>query len=81
MAPGRGENLLKIGELAGLARVLPSTIHYYTKQGLLRFAAETPGGYRLYEKAASIKRLKDIRRLQDKERWTISEIKRKFRQH
>jgi len=79
MASKEEGNLLKIGELARLADVLPSTVHYYTKEGLLKFSGETRGGYRLYDRARALKRLREIRKLQEKSRWTIREIKRKFR--
>ncbi len=71
--------LIKIGELAKLAKVLPSTIHYYTKEGLLNFAAETPGGYRLYDKTKTLKRIRIIQDLQSKNRLTINEIKKKLK--
>lgn len=72
-------DLLKIGELAKLVGVLPSTIHFYTKEGLLKFADETPGGYRLYDKHQALNRIREIQSLQAIKRLTISEIKRKFR--
>lgn len=73
------EKLIKIGELAKLTRVLTSTIHFYTQQGLLRFAQVTPGGYRLYDREISLRRLRKIQDLQTKKRWTIVEIKKYFR--
>ena len=75
----KGESLSKIGELARLAGVLPSTIHYYTREGLLKFAEETPGGYRLYAKNQALKRLKEIRDFQILRRLTIAEIKKKLK--
>lgn len=78
MAQDRG-NLLKIGELARLAGVLSSTIHFYTKEGLLKFADETKGGYRLYDKRLALSRIKDIRSLQNRKRLTIKELKKKYR--
>lgn len=71
--------LVKIGELARLAKVLPSTIHYYTKEGLLKFADETPGGYRLYDRIQALGRIRAIRLLQLQNRLTISEIKKKIK--
>jgi len=79
MAPKREGNLIKIGELARLADVLPSTIHYYTKEGLLKFAAETQGGYRLYHKGQAMERMKTIRKYQYKLRLTMAEIKKKLK--
>jgi len=71
--------LIKIGELAKLAKVLPSTIHYYTKEGLLNFTDETRGGYRLYEKNQALNRIRLIRVLQSRHRLTISEIKKRIK--
>jgi MerR family Zn(II)-responsive transcriptional regulator of zntA len=79
MAPIRADKLLKIGELANLAGVLPSTIHFYTKEGMLKFASETRGGYRLYDREQAMSRLKTIRRYQEHERLTVAEIKRKLK--
>lgn len=79
MAPKGKGNLIKIGELAGLAGVLPSTIHYYTKEGLLKFADETAGGYRLYHRGQALHRLKTINKYQKKLRLTVAEIRKKLR--
>ena len=67
--------LLKIGELAREIDKLPSTIHFYTQEGLIKPDSYTRGGYRLYEKNNAIKRIKLIERLQYQKRWTIEEIK------
>jgi len=72
------EGLIKIGQLAKLAGVLPSTIHFYTKEGLLKFVAETQGGYRLYDKLQAFKRIQEIQELQRVHRLTLEEIKRKL---
>lgn len=71
--------LIKIGELAKLAKVLPSTIHYYTKEGLLKFADETQGGYRLYDRVQALGRIRTIQSLQLRNRLTISEIKKRIK--
>jgi len=73
------ENLLKIGELARLAGVLPSTIHYYTREGLLNYAEETRGGYRLYHKGQALRRLATIHKYQQHQRLTVEEIRRKLK--
>jgi Fic family protein len=67
--------LLKIGELAELVGETVSTIRHWTKEGLLRVAEYTQGGYQLYsqDQTAIIKK---IRKLQDKNRLTIAEIKK-----
>ena len=61
-APPRG--LLKIGEVAKLAGVLPSTIRYYTELGLLEVAATTPGGQRLYDKEDTLSRVRIIKSIE-----------------
>lgn len=48
---------LTIGELAKLAGVSRSMLRYYEEQGLLKPAARTPAGYRLYERSAAQKLL------------------------
>ena len=69
--------LLKIGQLAKLTGVLPSTIHYYTSEGLLLATERSPGGYRLYA-AASVQRVKRIQRLQGVRRLTLQEIRQQL---
>lgn len=66
--------LLKIGELASQTGETVTTIRYWTQEGLLTTKDFTKGGYSLYE-PANIARAKEIRRLQDKRRWTLAEIK------
>lgn len=68
--------LVKIGELANMFSVLPSTINFYTREGLLRADGRSQGGYRLYNPEKAIKVLKKIDDLQNKKRYTIEEIKR-----
>ena len=46
--------LLKIGEVADLADVLPTTIRYYTDLGLLIYTDRMIGGYRLYPKEETL---------------------------
>jgi CheY-like chemotaxis protein len=55
--------LLKISEIAEKANVLPSTIRHYTDLGLLRFAATTDGGHRLYDESDTLAQLSRIKRL------------------
>ena len=68
------KGLLKIGEVAREARVLPSTIRYYTQIGLLSPAAHTPGGYRLYDSKDTLRRLEEVKRL-NSHRPSLNEIK------
>jgi DNA-binding transcriptional MerR regulator len=79
MPTNHDEKLITIGKLAKSANVLPSTIHYYTKLGLLRFADETAGGYRLYDQKPALQRMKTIHDLQVRKRLTIAEIKAKLK--
>ena len=68
--------LIKIGELARLFSVLPSTINFYTREGLIKEARRSQGGYRLYDPGKTMSVLKKIEELQTKKRYTIEEIKR-----
>ncbi len=58
--------LLKITEMAKRAGVKPSTIRYYTDQGLLKPAKVTPGGHKLYDEKEIITRLNKIRGISEK---------------
>ena len=71
------KKLLKIGELAKATEETIHTLRYWTKQGLLEVREYTKGGYHLYS-PSMINRVKKIRQLQDEERLTIIEIKRRF---
>jgi len=55
------QGLLKIGEVARLAGVLPSTIRYYTAMGLLEAAATTPGGQKLYDREDTLSKVRIIK--------------------
>ena len=68
--------LLKIGQLAKLMKVLPSTINFYTNEGLLKAGGRSRGGYRLYDRAYAIKQIKKIQQLQREKRLRIEEIKK-----
>ncbi|MBU1037058.1 MerR family transcriptional regulator [Patescibacteria group bacterium] len=70
------KRFLKIGELSRIVGVLPSTINFYTNEGLLKEVKRSQGGYRLYEPKYAIQRLKYIHKLQKDKRLTIQEIKR-----
>lgn len=72
-------SLLKIGELAKEINKLPSTIHFYTQEGLLKPQSLTKGGYRLYERQYAIRTIKQIEKLQNQKRLTIEEIKLYFK--
>ncbi|MFH1667688.1 MAG: MerR family transcriptional regulator [Candidatus Komeilibacteria bacterium] len=66
---------LKIGQLAKKVGCLPSTIHFYTQEGLLQEDSRTQGGYRLYDEKKAIQMIKKIASLQSKNRFRISEIR------
>jgi Fic family protein len=68
---------LKIGELAQASGETVPTIRYWTKEGLLKVAYFSTGGYQLYA-PVMIERVKKIRELQHKKRLTIKEIKRQL---
>ena len=53
--------LLKVGEIAREARVLASTVRYYTEIGLLKVKELTDGGYRLYDREDTMERLRMVK--------------------
>lgn len=71
------EKLFKVGELAKLANESAPTVRFWTREGLLKVAKYSEGGYQLYD-TFQIDRAKEIRHLQDKQRLTLSEIKQKL---
>ncbi len=68
--------LVKIGEIAQEIGILPSTVNFYTREGLLPEDARSRGGYRLYHKHRTIQRIQRIDRLQHAKRMSIAEIKK-----
>ena len=73
---GNDKRCIKIGELARLHSVLPSTINFYTREGILKPSAFSQGGYRLYDKQRAADVLRKIAYLQNKKRLSIQEIKK-----
>jgi CheY-like chemotaxis protein len=69
--------LLKISEVAELSQVMSSTIRHYTDLGLLRVAAYTDGGHRLYAKAECLERIARIQML-SKRGLTLPQIREEF---
>lgn len=69
--------LLKIGELAKITGETSHTLRFWTHFRLLKVKKRTKGGYQLYE-PAMIARVKEIRRLQQEERLTIDEIRKRL---
>jgi CheY-like chemotaxis protein len=63
LALGHEEKLLKISDVAEKAKVLPSTIRHYTDIGLLRFAATTEGGHRLYDEDETLTQMARVKLL------------------
>lgn len=74
------QDLLKIGEMANLAGVLPSTIRYYTEIGLVEPAGTTPGGQRLYDKKDTLSRVRMIKNIERK-RLPLQKIKEIIEDH
>ncbi|MBT4850074.1 MerR family transcriptional regulator [Candidatus Parcubacteria bacterium] len=72
----KGRQLVKIGELAKMFSVLPSTINFYTREGLLPEDGRSQGGYRLYDAKKALNKLRKIEGLQRKKRFTIDEIRK-----
>ncbi len=70
--------VVRVGVLAREAGVPVSTIHYYIRQGLLRPAGRTGGGYQLFNPDVSLPRIRRIRELQQHERLRLAEIRERF---
>lgn len=72
---GSNEMLIKTGQLAKRAGILPSKVRFYVREGILHPVSQTPGGYCLFDGQEAIERLSEIDALQSKQRLTIREIK------
>jgi len=67
--------LLKLGEIAPLAGVLPSAVRYYSNLGLLKVSDYTQGKYRLFKKDETLARMAKIKELKSKG-LTLDKIKK-----
>jgi DNA-binding transcriptional MerR regulator len=68
------EAYLQIGEVAERTGVTQRTLRFYEEKGLLRPPGRMDGGFRLYSEE-DVKRVEQIRRLQDLLGVTLAEIK------
>lgn len=68
------EAYLQIGEVAERTGVTQRTLRFYEEKGLLRPPSRMEGGFRLYSEE-DVKRVQQIRRLQDLLGVTLAEIK------
>ena len=75
-----GSNLIKVGGLAKQAGVLPSTIQFYVKIGLLQPLDHTPGGYHLFDESEALERVRVVQHFRAKERLTLAEIRQRLLQ-
>jgi len=73
--------LVKIGQLAKQAGILPSKIRFYVQEGLINPVDRTRGGYYLFEESEALDRLQLIKRLRTEERLSINEIKERISQY
>ena len=67
--------LIKTGQLAKRAGILPSKVRFYVREGILHPISQTPGGYCFFDEQEAIERLREIDALQSKQRLTLGEIK------
>lgn len=72
--PEANEAYLQIGEVAERTGVTQRTLRFYEEKGLLRPPSRMDGGFRLYSED-DVKRVEQIRRLQDLLGITLAEIK------
>jgi len=75
MSKKQSKNLIRIGELAKLSSARLSTLKYYSEIGILPFEQKDAGLTRRYDEDKAVKRLKEIKRLQDRG-LSMEEIKR-----
>ncbi|MBA3052020.1 MerR family transcriptional regulator [bacterium] len=68
------KGLMKVGEIAEEAGVMPSTVKFYTAEGLLDVVDRTMGGYRLYDRDKTVRRVIAIRQMTSR-RLSLSELK------
>lgn len=68
---------LHIGQVAKEAGISTSAIRYYLQQGLITPAGHSEGGFALFNPEV-VRKIKEIKRLQQEERLSITEIKRKL---
>ena len=72
------KDLLKVGEVARIVRVLRSTIDYYADIGLLEVDDYMQGKYRLFKKEKVLAQLARIKELKDKG-LLLTEIKKRLK--
>jgi len=72
--PEDNEAFLQIGEVAERTGVTQRTLRFYEEKGLLRPPGRMDGGFRLYSED-DVKRVEQIRRLQDLLGITLADIK------
>jgi len=72
--PDDTEAYLQIGEVAERTGVTQRTLRFYEEKGLLRPPSRMDGGFRLYSEE-DVKRVEQVRRLQDLLGVTLAEIK------
>lgn len=68
------KGLMKVSEIAEEAGVMPSTVKFYTEEGLLDVADYTAGGYRLFDREKTVRRVIAIRAMTAR-RLSLSELK------
>ncbi|TWH47719.1 MerR family transcriptional regulator [Sporomusa sp. KB1] len=74
MSTETNNKLLKIGDIANLAKVTPRTIRYYEELGLLTPSEISSGGFRLYTEN-DLLRLMFIKRFKDLD-FSLEEIRK-----
>jgi len=68
------KGLLKLGEVAEEAGVRPSTVKFYTMEGLLEPVVFTRGGHRLYERESTVQKIITIRQMTSR-KCQLSELR------
>lgn len=71
------KNLLQIGKIASLANVAIPTVRYYIAQEIIKSDSKSKGGFMLFSPKV-VEKIKEIKRLQQKERLSINEIRKRL---
>ncbi|NQU73293.1 MAG: MerR family transcriptional regulator [Candidatus Omnitrophica bacterium] len=71
------QGLLKSGEIAAKAGVLPSTIRYYSNLALIKICEYTQGRYRLFKESETLEKMSKIKEFKDKG-LTLEEIRKEL---
>ena len=74
------KKLAKVGEIAKLAGVLPSTVRYYTQIGIIMPTRVTKGKHKLYKREEAVPLIKRIQNIEHRQ-ISLKTVKRVLEDH